>query len=252
MKSVAWSCLLVLAGMLGGCVRYYGAATSGNNFIYQPKPVYRDSAVTATYLSQNTYLGPGYNWFRDINVFTQLSSHRSHTFRYANLSYGTFGFVGNYSLAASRKNPVLYPLTGNKLYYGYGIRTGINLNIPTSRIDFRFIGLEMIANRESGEYTRFRRSLAADPPERIFASPDQNLFAAAITSEICIKGPEGSFGGVKLLAGRSFFEQTLPYRSATKIPIRSLTAFVSNGKFTLSIQAGGSQLGIQTGIWYQF
>lgn len=166
----------ILLLLLNACSSYnpgiykYGSGFIGGEATYITKPVYDSNKVAKTYGGGKYYYSPtGYNR-SDNNMQLELNAHRAHTFKYANITYGLFGYYGEYYVTDEPVNtflnspPTLLPekYLGKKNYYGGGLRFSFNLNLPSPSADFRPIGLQMIIGKEYGNFKNFRQELSSD------------------------------------------------------------------------------------------
>ncbi|PQA53698.1 hypothetical protein [Siphonobacter curvatus] len=158
-----------------------GAGLHAHDLIYQPKPLAsRDSGVnTATYLGGVTLWGKGYHegfkngQSQDRHWLGLLQVSRAHSWNAATISYGAFGYLGQYYIGNSSfseypkdslGNIINKPLPsiyrGNYGFYGFGFRGSAQLNAILGRnTNWRFLGVEMAYSREYGELTRIRQRI---------------------------------------------------------------------------------------------
>jgi len=143
-------CILLV--FIHGCSPYYAFGNAGIDPIAFNKPLYADSAKVTTYIGGKfTHsVDSAYDQKGERNYFGQLYWAQTHIEKYYNYSYGAFGYLGSYKVAAVEN------YKGDKSYYGGGLSSEINFNIPLSNVDFRLIGVKGTLLYENGDFNRFR------------------------------------------------------------------------------------------------
>ena len=168
----------VLLASIHGCSPYYAFGNAGIDPIAFNKPLYSDSLKVTTYIGgKYTHsVDSAYDQKGERNYFGQLYWAQTHIEKYYNYSYGAFGYLGSYKVAAVEN------YKGDKSYYGGGLSGETNFNIPLSNVDIRLIGVKGTLFYENGDFTRFR-SLASE----------QNLITGVTSSRFsynisCLQG----------------------------------------------------------------
>nr|WP_321231884.1 hypothetical protein [uncultured Psychroserpens sp.] len=153
-KSESSVLLLAIIGifMLTSCgKRVYTSGTYGSIKSYTVKPEYRGENKKGTYISADFSKGEQdvTNSITDKKTFLSIRAHRSITRKYFNFYYGLGGTLGNYKFGGPITDGVN---VGSKAFYSLNSKTGINLNLPTKKMDWRILGVELIYNYEFGPY----------------------------------------------------------------------------------------------------
>ena len=143
-------CVLLVS--IHGCSPYYAFGNAGIDPIAFNKPLYADSVKVTTYIGGKCThsVDSAYDQKGERNYFGQLYWAQTHIEKYYNYSYGAFGYLGSYKVAAVEN------YKGDKSYYGGGLSSEINFNIPLSNVDIRLIGVKGTLFYENGDFTRFR------------------------------------------------------------------------------------------------
>jgi len=150
------SCGCIISIIFQGCYPYYAYGNAGVDPILFTKPIYTDSSKTSTYIggkfsqSQDS----AFNHSGEKNYFGQLFWSQTQTNRNYNFSYGGYGYFGSYKVLEIKE------FSGKKSYYGAGVSSEINLNIPLSIIDIRIVGVKGTLFYENGDFTNFRKIAA--------------------------------------------------------------------------------------------
>jgi len=211
-----------------------------NNTFYQAKPMSTDSQRTAGYISVGYDQNVGYQGLDEINMWV-LKMHMAHTFENFNLSYGAYGFTGNYNNKTTLPGPVDNVENVGNAYFtnkatsGFGLNTSANYYIRSGRTDIRIIGLELGYNNESGDYLNYRRSASSLP--NIFTDPSSNIFTAGLNSEIIWhnkKDPSIQYG-FKLYMGTVFGDHTYVNTNSSNT-IGNFNATTLDGSFSFFFQ----------------
>lgn len=166
--------------LLSSCgAAYYGPARLGSDIAYQPKPMLADSIKSNTYLNATYTLGSGTN-LEDENSYLEFNLSRAHALKNVNLSYGCYGYLGNYA------NGTLDPQNNHyfvsKSYGGYGFRFSANYVMASGRTEFRFPGIELGYSKELGQYADFRRDVLNQAD--FFVNPNTQLFTLGGSAEV--------------------------------------------------------------------
>lgn len=143
-----------------GCGLYLGPGLA-NSVEHLESPAYYDEDTDANYISVKAGNG---NYFEedDRNFHTTFSFHRANTYKNISVTYGGFGYLGNYRLGSDFDS---LDFTGSKSYGGVGLIGGLNLQVPYKRVDWEILKFTTRIYNELGAYPRFKRELiAAEQP----------------------------------------------------------------------------------------
>lgn len=180
-------CFLLFS--LHSCTPYYALGNNGVDPIVFIKPVYSDSALVTTYIGgKYTHTADSaYSHKNEVNHFGLLNWSQTHTLKNYNYSYGAFGYLGTYKVAA------LENFKGNKTYYGGGLSGEFCLNIPLNTADLRLIGMKGSLYYENGDFTKFRK-IAAEQYLISGVTASQFAYNISFTSGYEFKYKKSSFG----------------------------------------------------------
>jgi len=172
-----------------GCTPYYGLGNNGVDPIVFIKPVFADSSRVTTYIGgKYTHTtDSAYNHKNEVNYFGQLNWSQTHTTKNYNYSFGVFGYLGSYKVAAVEN------YNGNKPYYGGGLSGEFCVNIPLDNVDLRLIGMKGSLYYENGDFTRFRKT-ASELNLISGVSSSQFAYNISLTSGLEFNLKKGSFG----------------------------------------------------------
>ncbi len=134
----------------------YGTAHTANEITYLAKEPYIDSCTNAFYISGRFSHTVSPTYQNERTYFGELTLHRSHTWKYANLSYGIFGYGGSYKVYEIEK------YRGNKYFGGIGGTAELNFNLPFKKVNWRVVGVRITWLYENGRYTSFREIAEKD------------------------------------------------------------------------------------------
>lgn len=148
------SVLIVIIVLSSGCGVYLGPGLT-NTITHLESPAYHDEEASANYVSTNISLGNRFD-DEDLNIHGNISFHRANTFEYGSLTYGAFGYLGNYHVGESFELPTF---AGNKPYGGIGLMGGGSFHAPFKRVDWEIFKFTTRLYNEFGEYSRFKREL---------------------------------------------------------------------------------------------
>ncbi len=141
--------------LFSGCSTTYGVANIHTSSTYSANPGHADTTsvtMKSTYVSgtiSSNVKDEAYN-SREFSKFGTLSVHRSITEKTHHLSYGGFGFLGNYTANAESTAP------GNKSFYGLGFFGAASIRVGKRR-KFLDFGPKLAIKYEGGNYYKFRR-----------------------------------------------------------------------------------------------
>lgn len=189
LKSVVVAAIIALLFSTSGCLPRYGIANGGGEPIHFTKPVYRDTAVSATYVGgkYSHTMDSAYSNRNESSYFGELYLYRSHTREYYNFSYGAFGYTGKYKVA------VIEQYRGSKGFYGGGVSSEFNLSIPTQFVDLRLVGIRGTLLYETGDFYSFRKRASK---EGLIdnCSYGRMAYNISLSSELAFKIKNESFG----------------------------------------------------------
>ncbi len=220
---------------------YLGAALNGNDMSYWAKPVSQDSAkLSATYASGGLVSNGGFQG-QDRMLMAQSSVYRSHTSQFTNFNYGALLYGGSYSVGTSRLP--LDKFNGEYGFYGYGLRSSFNINVPSKIVDFRIIGLDMAYSKEMGSFSNLRTNVPNYPSKADtlgnngynyndfipIRSPD--MFTWGFTSELAFKGNNNQQLILRYFLGRSENGYERIYRNRF-FHLGNITLAYQNNRFT--------------------
>lgn len=152
--------IILLMMSLSSCGTYYGPALT-NTATHLESPEYRDQNASANYVSAHVGLGNRFE-YEDKNAYANLSFHRANTFENGSLTYGAFGYLGNYNVGDSLG---VASLVGKKPYSGIGLIFGGNFHVPFEKVDFEIIKFTARLYNELGKYPQFKRALISESRE---------------------------------------------------------------------------------------
>ncbi|WP_298900387.1 hypothetical protein [uncultured Psychroserpens sp.] len=174
--------------MLSSCgKRVYTSGTYGAIKSYTAKPEFRGENDKGTYVSINLSRGSQEvtNNMTDKKALISIRGHKSITRKYFNFHYGLGGTFGNYKFGG----PIIDGVNDDsKAFYSLNTKTGINLNLPTKRMDWRVIGVELVYNYEFGPYQNTLEKVknsSEDPALLIFNK--KSIFSYNFSSEAVFK-----------------------------------------------------------------
>lgn len=206
--------LLPLALLASGCVQTYrlGAGLHTHDLFYQARPITpQDSSVaTATYVGGQLVSGNGYtgrgNGQHDSHTLGILQASRAHSWRTGAVSYGAFGYLGEYRInkytfSEYDANKQILPSAyeGTYGFYGWGLRGSAYFNTVLGRsVSWRFAGVEWAFSQEYGDLYDVRQRI---PEQRIprgsgsgydewFIARSRSMATVALASELeILNGP---------------------------------------------------------------
>lgn len=190
------------------------------------KPVYRDSAFITSYVGGKFNRSEFMNLYSDMhsNYIGQLNWSQTQTEKYFNLSYGVFGYYGQVSLNEYQNTQMI-----DKSYFGGGISTDIQLNLPFENVNIRPIGIRAAALYEDGEFAKYKRQ----NPDVLGFGPDKLAMSFSQTAGIDFKLKRSSIG-VNMSVGTIL---TMP-RSMIDMGYSTNINYTTN-KFNIFIQNSG-------------
>lgn len=170
-----------------GCISLpnYGLSGSYMTPTYLQKPFYsdRDSSLTNLSVRYGTNLDTT-SLFGDYDKMSFIDAgiyHSRPINKYLYLSYGAFGYLGNYTVAAVDK------YTGKKSFYGINLTAEITTNLNLGKnIRWRPIGYRLGYLLEKGAYADFRKKAHIDSLLNNIHPGDQCL-TMGFTNDLAIK-----------------------------------------------------------------
>lgn len=125
----------------------YTSSSYGSLKSNTAKQEYRNKDTVANYIGANISIGEhDRNSFDNDNKFlVSVLAHRSKTKKYYNYYYGIGSGYGTHKFN-------LKQLTEKYTLWTFNSKVGINMNLPTSRMDWRLLGVEVGYTYESGPY----------------------------------------------------------------------------------------------------
>ncbi len=146
--------LIVITMLFSGCGVYLGPGLT-NTAEHLESPAYQDEKASANYVSTKMSLGNRFD-YDDRNLHGHISFHRANTFQYGSVTYGAFGYLGNYRIAEPFEIPAF---AGNKSYGGIGLMGGGTFHVPFKHVDWEIVKFTTRLYNELGEYPQFKREL---------------------------------------------------------------------------------------------
>ncbi|MCD2257621.1 hypothetical protein [Psychroserpens luteolus] len=185
-----WYVVLQLIGffMLSSCgKRVYTSGTYGAIKSYTAKPEYRGENKSGTYVALDLARGSQdvTNNVTDKKVLISVRGHRSITRKYFNFYYGLSATLGHYKFGGPITNEVD---EDSKAFYSLNTKSGINLNLPTKKMDWRIVGVELVYNYEFGPYQNTldkAKNNNEDPALLIFNK--KSIFSYNVSTEAVFK-----------------------------------------------------------------
>jgi len=165
--------------------RVYTNGSYGTLKNYTSKPEYRDKDTSAVYISGS--IAHGKNNIEvsdDSKTLINANLHKSVTRKNFNFFYGAGITYGNYKFdGPSLNEDFILPSTKN--FYMLNSNIGANLNLPTKRMDWRVIGIELGHSYEFGPYQNTLNEINdANIPEYIAANQKSILHYSLSTEAV--------------------------------------------------------------------
>lgn len=219
-------CLIVF--LLPGCLPRYGLANSGGDPIFFTKPVYKDSAVVATYVGGKFCQTADSAYFHknESSYFGELYLYRSHSQKFFNYAYGIFGYQGSYRVAQ------LEQFKGNKHFYGGGVSGEMNLNLPVYIVDMRLFGVRGSAWYEGGDFYSFRK-YASDQGLIENVNTSHLAYNISFMQEYNFRLNNSSVGFYHSLGTTSDLEHQYSYLTYTSTLFFTYKRFTSYAQYTI-------------------
>lgn len=175
--------LALAATMLSSCsTRYLTHPLFQSDMQYMNKPMSTDSVRHATYAFGTLALATGDKDFTTSSASGILNFYQSYTFKQPNisLSYGVIGAAGSYEQAEINNQPKF-----SKSFQSIGGNFSAAFYLPRKQVDWRVIGVDLVYNKEFGDYARLRKNLT-NRGYYDFISPT-GLFTYGIFTEVAVK-----------------------------------------------------------------
>jgi hypothetical protein len=165
---------------------YYGLANRGSENTYMDKPF--DSEILATYggLRGSKSLGAAYNPDDD-NYFMEANLYQSLAKKYFGISYGGFGYFGNYFVNDTNL------FFGRKEYFGAGGSIEPHLRVPLRTHGLWRPGIKITYVYETGDFARFRDTIETQK-DYTNLHPNNSIFVTALTNDFAGKKDNFEYG----------------------------------------------------------
>ncbi len=260
---------MAVAGLMSSCSEsyhsYFGNGYHSLEHSYTDVPHY-DSLPRETWQVSARYIrATGYNlsWISDRsgdkNRAYEAYVCRGQTHRNIAWTAGLLSYYGRYQLGNKHDSVLVDHYFRNKSYFGLGGRGSVALNIPLANVNFRPVGVDLIINRELGQYPAFmqqfqgRSSLVTTVYNPWRASIAFTSSLRAQVSDRVVLGyqtvvavPERHYRFIYRKSGAFGEDQTTTERIAA-------TAFVGLDRALVSLQFGiGPQFYLAGGVSYRF
>ena len=263
MKKLLLIIIISLSLFSCGIDRIYTSGTYGSIKSYTAKPEYRNKDTSAVYISGNYSKGEHRQFgnystselvqkeTKDKKDLMSLSIHKSVTRKYFNFYYGVGGTYGNYTFRSDFFDIV--QVNEKQDFYSVNSKIGINYNLPTKKMDWRIVGLELGHNYEFGLYqnTLIRIKERAEGLSRILVVNEKSIFSYNFNPEAVFKLKNNNAFGIGYFLGdvlnnpkelknkdSAFYGLFFSYKHAeyTLSFITEIGNEVSSSKFGLSYQ----------------
>lgn len=181
--------IVLLTVFFSSCSTLFIANSSIEPIVFT-KPSFRDSAIVTSYASAKFNKSDFYNTYSDLksNYFGQISWSQTQTEQYLNVSYGAFGYYGKVYIDEFIYND-FYDVN-SKGYFGGGLSSEIQLNIPLEYVNIRPIGVRGSLLYENGEFAQYKW----DNLSAIGLYPDYIAMSVSGSSGMDIKLKRSSIG----------------------------------------------------------
>jgi len=214
--------------------RVYTNGSYGALKNYTAKPEYRDKDTSAVYISGSIALGKNnIDISDDSKTLINANIHKSITRKNFNFFYGAGLTYGNYKFdGPSLIEDFVLPTTKN--FYMLNSNIGANLNLPTKKMDWRVIGLELGYNYEFGPYHKTLNEINnANIPEYIAANQD-NILYYSLSTEAVFKFKNQEALTLGLFAG-DILNKKNDLRESSETTMRGYYVAYRFNKVTLSL-----------------
>lgn len=199
-------------------------ATMGSTSGYVAKPEYNGENRSAIYVSgefgNSNVSNPGSGYLSDSEntgktTFGALNIHRAHANKNLNFYYGVGAQLGTFKFSDESfplEEPGEFVSAGNKSFYAFQVKTGINYLVSRAFADFRIIGLDLGFITESGPYLDTLEALETENLQNDFNYDELEVFKKpstfylGLSSEVLFKINEKNSLGVNPFIAKSFLE----------------------------------------------
>ncbi len=151
--------LALMIMLLSGCSisTHSGILSPGLvNTITSPEtPTYQGKPESTNYISGKVLFSEPHTRRKDRNFVGSVRFYRAKTKEYQSVTYGAFGYLGNYKSG----NFIPASLSGNHIYGGLGLMGGINWHVPFEKMDWEVFKLNARLYNELGKYPRLKNEL---------------------------------------------------------------------------------------------
>ncbi len=199
---------------------------------YTIKPVYKGKKEKAIYISGSYSLGEQKQDVNEVDTKKAgaISINQSVTDKHYNYHYGIGASYGKYKFGNSINDFIT--AEEEKEFYTINLKTGINFNQSTKKVDFRVFGIEIIYNYQNGAYLD---KIASIPVGNIYSGDyhitvrnPKSIFSYNINTELVSKFSETRRLGVGLFYGKTIdANHSFDYSGAT--------IFYTHHKLTVSL-----------------
>jgi len=181
-----------------GVDKIYTSASYGSLKTYTEKPIYSGKKEVANYISgsfrnaeypQRIRSSTNNERINDKATGGNFSFHSVVTDKRINFYYGLGASFGNYQFKSDLKN--MNPNLDNvfnkndKLeYYNVNLKVGINHKLTLKKMEFSFIGLELIYVNEFGSYIDKLNNIPQQVSSNVVIANEKSIFAFNLNTEI--------------------------------------------------------------------
>ena len=244
---------------------YFGNGYRSLEHSYADMPHYDSVPKAAWQVSARYVRATGYNLSRssdrsgDQNRAYEAFVFRGQTHRHVAWTAGLLSYYGRYRLGNRHDSVLVDHYFKNKSYFGLGSRGSVALNIPLANISFRPVGLDLIVNRELGQYPAFMQQFQGQSP-LVTTLYDPWRVSIAFTSGLRAQVSDRVVLGYQAVVAIPERHYAFIYRKSGAIEEDqtttegvAATAFVGLDRTLVSLQFGiGPQFHLAGGVSYRF
>ncbi len=260
---------MVITGLMCSCSEsyrsYFGNGYRSLEHSYADVPHYDSIPRGAWQVSARYIRATGYNlsWTSDRsgdrNRAYEACVFRGQAHRNVAWTAGLLSYYGRYQLGNRHDSVLVDHYFRNKSYVGLGSRGSVALNIPLTNISFRPVGVDLIINREFGQYSAFMQQLQGQS-SLVTTVYDPWRASIAFTSGLRAQVSDRLVLGYQTVVAVPERHYRFIYRKsgdfekdrATTERIAA-TAFVGLDRTLISLQLGiGPQFHLAGGVSYRF
>ena len=163
----------------------YKSATYGSIKSYTPKQEYRGKDTSAVYVAASISTGAHkpLEDVKDRKTIISAQLHKSVTRKYFNLHYGLGASYGAYKFGSSFENSI--KKNERKTFYSVDAKIGMNINLPTKRVDWRLLGFELGYNYEFGPFQKKLKDIENNTSALV--ANRKSIFSYNINTEVVFK-----------------------------------------------------------------